>query len=138
MAYEIPLFDINAYSSGDMSSNQYRLVIFSTTNAAEGCVLGPSTLGGRVNGIWQGDSTATEYGKVRVLGVSKAQVSTASGPIVRGSLLTGSTAAHGTVCLSTSTGMTQFVVGISLAAFASGSSGVIPVMLTPSHHLSNS
>ena len=138
MAYEAGLFDITAKSSGDMSSNQYKLVSLSSSNDTGGCIVGPTTLGGRITGIWQEDSTAAEYGKIRVLGISKAVVSTGSGPIVGGSLLTGSTATHGGVTLSTSTGMTQFVVGIAMAAIASGSSGVIPVLLTPSHHLSNS
>jgi len=134
MAYEQPLFDITGYSSGDMSSNQYKLVLASTTNAADGVVLGPSSAGGKITGVWQGDSTASEYGKVRVLGVSKVQVSTGSAAITRGSHLTGSTAAHGTVMVSTSTTGSQFIVGQALAAHASGSSGVIPVLLMPGWH----
>ena len=127
MAYEIPGFDITGKSSGDMSSNQYKLVELSTTNADDGVIIGPSSAGGRVFGIWQGNSTAAEYGKVRVSGVSKAQVSTGSGPIVRGSPLTGST--NGSVTLSTSTAGTQYHVGSALVAHASGSSGVIAMYL---------
>jgi len=131
MAYEQEGFSLSAKSSGDMSTNQYKLVDLSTANHADGVILGPSTAGGNVLGIWQGNSTASEYGKVMITGVSKAVVSTGSGPIVRGSPLTGSTATHGGVMLSTSTGATQQVVGQALVAIASGSSGIIPVLLMP-------
>jgi len=133
MAYEIPLFDITRKSSGDMSSHQYKLVTFSTTNDAEGCILGPATAGGRSHGVWQGDSTAAEYGKVRILGVSKVAISTASGTIVNGSPLTGSTTTGlGYVQLATSTGGTQQIVGVALEAIANGSTGVISALLMPS------
>lgn len=137
MAYEIPGLDITRKSSGDMSADkQYRLVSLSSANDSEGVVLGPTTAGGRVSGVWQGNSTAAEYGKVRVSGVSKVQISTGSGPIVSGSPICGSTVDElGFAQLATSTGLTQYNVGISLAALASGSSGVIPVLLMPWGHL---
>ena len=122
MAYEIPLFDITRKSSGDMSSHQYKLVTFSTTNDAEGCILGPATAGGRSHGVWQGDSTAAEVA-----------ISTASGTIVNGSPLTGSTTTGlGYVQLATSTGGTQQIVGVALEAIANGSTGVISALLMPS------
>lgn len=136
MAYEIPLLDITRKSSGDMSGeNQYKLVSFSTANSAQGCILGPTTAGGRANGVWQGDSTSAEYGKVRVLGVTKIQISTGSGPIVEGSPICGSTVdTLGFAQLATSTGMSQHIVGISLETKSSGSSGLISILLTPWGH----
>lgn len=135
MSYEMPLFDITRKSSGDMSTHQYKVVTFSTTNSADGCILGPSTLGGRSHGIWQGNSTAAEYGKVRVLGVSKVAISTASGTIVNGSPLTGSTVSGlGHVQLATSTGNAGSfqIVGVALEAIANGTTGVISALIVPS------
>lgn len=133
MSFEMPLFDITRKSSGDMSSHQYKLVTFSTTNSADGCILGPSTAGGRAHGVWQGDSTAAEHGKVRVLGVSKVAISTASGTIVNGSPLCGSTVSGlGHVQLATSTAGSQQIVGVALEAIANGTTGVISALLTPS------
>lgn len=136
MTYEIPGFDITRKSSGDMSTHQYKLVNFTTTNSADGCILGPATAGGRAYGVWQNDSTASEYGKVRMLGVSKVAISTASGTIINGSPLTGSTISGlGHVQLATSTGGTQNLVGVALEAIANGTTGVISALLIPSFKL---
>lgn len=133
MSFEIPGFDLTRKSSGDMSSHQYKLVTFSTTNSADGCILGPATAGGRSHGVWQGDSTSAEFGKVRIYGVSKVAISTASGTIVNGSPLTGSTVSGlGHVQLATSTAGSQQVVGVALEAIANGTTGVISALLMPS------
>jgi hypothetical protein len=81
MATTIPGLTITAKSSGDMSSGQYHLVNLSTTNSADGCILGPSTAGGYVVGVWLGNSTAAEHGPVQVSGVSKVQLSSATDAI---------------------------------------------------------
>src|SRR3990167_2653007 len=115
MANEIPGLDITRRSSGDMSTKQYFLVTFSTTNSVDGCILGPATAGCRAHGVWQGDSTAAEHAKVCVAGVSKVAISTASGTIVNGSPLTGSTISGlGHVQLATSTAGSQLVIGTAL------------------------
>ena len=132
MAYESPLFTITRKSSGDMSTHQYKLVTFSTTNDAEGCILGPATAGGRAHGVWLGTSTAAEFGSVQMLGVCRVAISTASGTIVNGSPLTGSTVSGlGHVQLATSTAGSQNVIGFALEAIANGTTGVIAAFLTP-------
>lgn len=135
MAYEIPGLEITLKSSGDMSTSQYCLVNLSTANSADGCILGPSTLGGHVVGVWQGNSTAAEHGKVQVSGIAKVQISTASDAIVLGSILTGSTASIGRALVSTSTANSQVPIGKAMAALASGSSAVIPVLLNIGYKL---
>lgn len=129
MAYEINGQFITLKSSGDMSSGQYHLVNATTTNSADGCILGPSSQGGHVIGVWQDNSTAATHGKVQVSGVAKIQVSTATEAISLGEILTGSTASIGRVIASTSTTGHFVVVGKALAAVASGSSAIIPVLL---------
>lgn len=129
MASSIPGLTVSAKSSGDMSSNQYNLVRFSTTNSAKGCILAPSSAGGFAHGVWLQNSTAAEYGPVQVSGVAKVQVSSASNAISEGSWLTGSTAATGSVVASTSTGGTFHSIGYALEAVSSGSTGLVTVML---------
>lgn len=129
MAYSIPDAILTAKSSGDMSSGQFHLVNLSTTNSADGCILGPSSEGGFVVGVWLGNSTAAEHGPVQVGGVAKVQVSTATNAIAYGAWLTGSTQTIGRAKATTSTGATQYTIGRAMAAVASGSSAIIPVLL---------
>lgn len=129
MAFQQNASFITAKSSGDMSSAKYHLVNLSTANSADGCILGPSTAGGFVVGVWQGDSTAAEHGPVQVGGVAKVQLSTATEAISYGEWLTGSTASIGRAVATTSTDNRHFLIGRALAAVASGSSAIIPVLL---------
>ena len=129
MAYDVPGLTITAKSSGDMSSGQYHLVNLSTTNSADGCILGPSSAGGFVVGVWLGNSTAAEHGAIQVSGVAKVQLSTSHNAISYGQFLCGSTITIGRAITSTSTGATQYTIGRALATVTSGSSGIIPVLL---------
>lgn len=129
MAYAIPGLTITAKSSGDMSAGQYHLVNLSTANSADGCILGPSTAGGYVVGVWLGNSTAAEHGEIQVSGVAKVQISTSANAITYGQFLCGSTLTIGRAITSTSTGTSQYTIGRALATLASGSSAVIPVLL---------
>lgn len=135
MAYSIPGFEFSAKSSGDMSSAQYHLVRLSTTNSADGVILGPSSAGGQVHGVWQGNSTAAEHGAVQHSGIAKVQLSTATEAISFGEILCGSTATTGRAVASTSTGNTLVPIGFAMAAVASGSSAVIPVLLNIGYKL---
>lgn len=129
MATQIPGLTITAKSSGDMSSGQFHLVNLSTANSADGCILGPSTAGGFVVGVWLGNSTAAEHGPVQVAGVAKVQMSTASEAVSYGEWLTGSTATIGRAIAITSTAGTQIPIGRALASVTSASSAIIPVLL---------
>ena len=129
MAIQIPGLTLTAKSSGDMSSAQYHLVNLSTTNSADGCILGPSSAGGFVVGVWLGNSTAAETGPVQVSGVAKVQISTSSNAIALGTFLCGSTISIGRAIAATSTAGTQYTIGRAMAALASGSSAIIPVLL---------
>lgn len=129
MATTIPGLTLTAKSSGDMSSAQFHLVNFSTTNSADGVILGPSSAGGHVAGVWLGNSTAAEHGEVQVSGVSKVQLSTATEAISYGEWLTGSTATIGRAMAITSTANTQVPIGRALATVTSGSSAIIPLLL---------
>jgi hypothetical protein len=135
MATTIPGLTITAKSSGDMSSGQYHLVNLSTTNSADGCILGPSTAGGYVVGVWLGNSTAAEHGPVQVSGVSKVQLSSATDAISYGEFLTGSTATIGRAIAITSTAGTQVPIGRALATVSSGSTAIIPFLLGIGHKL---
>lgn len=129
MAIQIPGLTLTAKSSGDMSSAQFHLVNLSTTNSADGCILGPSSAGGHVIGVWLGNSTAAEHGAIQVSGVAKIQLSTATEAISYGEILTGSTATIGRAVASTSTTGAFVAIGKALASVTSGSSAIIPVLL---------
>lgn len=129
MAITHPGLTITAKSSGDMSSGQFHLVNLSTTNFADGCILGPSSEGGFVVGVWLGNSTAAEPGPVQVHGIAKVQVSSATNAIAYGQFLTGSTQTIGRAKATTSTGATHYTIGRAMAAVASGSTAIIPVLL---------
>lgn len=132
MAYEMGGRYLTLKSSGDMSSAQYHLVTASTTNSADGCIIGPSSAGGKVIGVWQDNSSAATHGKVQFDGISKVQLSTGTAAVSVGSWLTGSTAGGlGRAMVSTSTDARHHLIGQALAAAAAGSSGVIPVLLMP-------
>lgn len=135
MANSIPGLTITAKSSGDMSSGQYHLVNLTTTNSADGCILGPSSAGGHVVGVWLGNSTAAEHGAIQVSGVAKVQLSTSHDAITYGQILCGSTLSIGRAITSTSTGNTQVPIGKALATVSSGSSGVISVLLNIGYKL---
>lgn len=135
MAYEINGEFITRKSSGDMSSGQYHLVNASTTNSADGVILGPSSAGGHVIGVWQDNSTAATHGKVQVSGVAKVQLSTSTNAVTEGAILCGSTISIGRAIVSTSTANTQVPIGKALAPAASGSSGIIPVLLNIGYKL---
>lgn len=128
MAYEMRGLDLSLVSSGDMSSNQYKAVNASTTNVDDGGVL-TATRGGALTGIFQDDSTAATHGAVRVSGVSKVCAGDSSAmetAITLGSRVVASS--QGQAVPSTAAG--QHMLGISLGYLSTGSTGIIPVLLT--------
>lgn len=128
MAWENPLLDIGQVkSSGDMSSHQYKAIQFSTTNDADGGIV-VATRGGKVDGVWQGNSTAGTAEAVMVYGVSKLAAGDSSGgaAINRGARVVASS--KGQAVTSTAAG--QHLIGISLGSLGASSTGLIPVLLT--------
>jgi hypothetical protein len=128
MAYEVPGIDISLLSSGDMSSNQYRAVDASTTNANEGATK-LAVRGGDITGVWQDNSTATTHGRVRTSGVTKMAAGDSSAmetAITQGLKVVASSVGQAVP----SSGAGQFLLGISLGSLSTGSTGIIPVLLT--------
>ena len=129
MSYSIPGIVLTLRSSGDMSSHQYKAVQASTTNHVDGCVV-VAARGAKLTGVYQHNSTTQEAGAVMVSGVSKVLAGdssamavgiTAGLPVVASSV--------GAAVASTAAG--QWLIGIALEPLATGSTGVIAVLLTP-------
>lgn len=129
MAWENGLMTLGQLeSSGDMSSNQYKAVQFSTTNGDNGAIV-TAARGGAVHGIWQGNSTTATALGVMVLGVSKVVAGDSSAmenAISYGTRLVASS--QGAAVPSTGAG--QHLIGISLGTLSTGSTGIIPALLT--------
>lgn len=128
MAFEVPGLELTLRSSGDMSGNQYKLVNASTTNVADGAAK-TATRGGGVIGVWQDNSTEQTHGKVQASGVSKVAAGDSSGmetAITLGSRVVASS--QGQAVPSSAAG--QHMVGIALGSLSTGSTGIIPVLLT--------
>lgn len=129
MSYSVPGTRISLLSSGDMSDHQYKAVQASTTNALDGCIV-VATRGGKVTGVYQDNSTTAEAGDVMVTGVSKVVAGDSSAmenaisaglPVVASSV--------GAAVPSTAAGL--HLIGIALEPLATGSTGVIAVLLAP-------
>ena len=127
MSYSMPGLLLSLLSSGDMSSNQYKAVQASTTNAADGCIV-TATRGGKVTGVYQDNSTQAEAGQVMVSGVSKLLMGDSSAmvnAIAVGDNVVASSVGHAVP----STGSGQHLIGIALEAAATESTGMISVQL---------
>lgn len=129
MSFEKPLFDLSLKSSGDMSSNQYRIVKASTTNAVDSATR-VATRGGALTGVWQDNSTATTFGKVLVGGVSKVAAGDSSAmenAINAGDYVVASSVGQAVP----STASDQHVLGQALESLSTGSTGIIAVLINP-------
>ena len=126
MSYEQIGLDVTRRSSGDMSSHQYKLVTFSTANDAKGCILSTER-GTLTHGVWQGPkSTVAEYGRVRVVGVTKVAAGDSSAmdvAITAGSLLQASSV--GQAVPSTAGTVNPNLVGFAMESLSTGSTGII-------------
>ena len=127
MSFSIPGVTYSRLSSGDMSSAQYHAVQASTTNDAEGCII-TATRGGKVTGVYQNNSTASEAGQVMLTGITKVVAGDSSAmdngitvglPVVASS--------KGRAVPSTAAG--QYLIGIALEPLSTGSTGIIAVAL---------
>ena len=128
MAFEIPGFDFSLQSSGDMSSHQYKAVQASTTNVAGGATV-VATRGGAVTGVLQENATQATPQRVRVTGVTKLQAGDSSAmenAITEGGKVVASSVGQAVP----STGAGQHLLGIALEGLSTGSTGIIPVLLT--------
>lgn len=125
MALEIPGLKITRESSGDMSAHQYRAVAFSSAGGA--AIV--AARGGLAHGVWLGNSTARTYGDVQVTGVAKLQAGDSSGmeaAITEGRVVVASS--RGMAVPSTGAG--QHRLGFAMEPLATGSTGVIGVLLS--------
>lgn len=115
-------------SSGDVSSDQYKAIQFSTANDDNGFVL-TATRGGTVDGVLQGNSTLATAEEVMCYGVSKLAAGDSSAmenAINFGTRVVASSQGQAVP----STGAGQHLIGISLGTLSTGSTGIIPVLLT--------
>ena len=132
MAYEGMGIDISLNSSGDMSGSQYKCVRASTTNNNQGCILSVNK-GARITGVYQDNSTAAEFGKVRVLGISKIQAGSSSGSEVSGGILEGAKIMCSTVgqAIEAAGGSSEKGIGIALEPMGTASTGIIAALIIP-------
>lgn len=127
MSYSMPGLLLTLLSSGDMSSNQYKAVQASTTNAVDGAVV-TATRGGKVTGVYQNNSTQAEAGAVMASGVSKVLMGDSSA--MANAIAVGDKVVASSVGQAVpSTGAGQHLIGIALEPAATGSTGMISVLL---------
>lgn len=125
MAWENGILDIGQFAStGDMTSNQYKAVQLSTSVADGFALVG--TAGARVDGVVQENSTTATAMALRVLGVTKVAAESSNVAIAPGTRLIAN--ANAQAYPSTAAG--QHLIGISLGTVSTGSSGIIPCLLT--------
>lgn len=128
MATENPGQTLTLLSSGDMSSNQFKAVQASTTNAIDGCIV-VAVRGAAPTGVYQDNSTAAEGGRVMFSGITKMQAGDSTGMV---NAITPNTrvvaSSNGEAVPSTGAGL--HLLGISLDSLSTGSTGVVSVMLT--------
>ena len=128
MAFALDGLDLTRKSTGDTSSLQYAAMVISTGDFAGG-VVATTDSNQMPHGIWQNNSTLSEWGKFRVAGVSKAMVISEDTAIIEGMHLKASTT---TGYLQNSSGgvVNHRDVAIALGSVSTGTSAVIPVFLT--------
>ena len=126
MAWENQLLNIGQFnSSGDMTGNQYKAVQLSTTDADNSVIL-VGAKGGKVDGVWQDNSTQATAGAMMVYGVSKLDALSSAAAITVGDRLVADVG--GSAVLSTAAG--QHLIGISYGQLGANSTGIVPVLLT--------
>lgn len=128
MSNDMTLFDITLGSSGDETSNQYKAVIASSAVAAGGLAV-VAARGGRFTGVLQDKSTAADTAsRVRVAGITKMIAGDSSGmetAITEGLPVIASSVGHAVP----STAATDAKIGTALEPLATGSTGIISVLL---------
>jgi hypothetical protein len=128
MTTDLRLFDVTFDATGDNTSNQYKAV-FATSSDASGEVAVVATHGGKFVGVLQDKSTAAGIASlVRVAGITKMQAGASSGmeiEITEGLPLVCSSV--GDAVPSSSAG--EAVIGMSLEQLTTGSTGIIKVLL---------
>ena len=132
MAFDGMGIDVSLKSSGDMSSNQYRTVEASTTNAEQGCIV-LVTRGALPTGVFQDNSTRAEFGNVRVLGITKLQAGASSGSEVSGGIVQGGLLMNSSVgqAIEAAGNSSEHVIGIALESMGTASTGIIGALLVP-------
>ena len=128
MTTDLRLFDITLDATGDNSSNQYKAV-FATSSDAAGEMAVVATRGGKFVGVLQDKSTAAGIGSlVRVAGITKMAAGDSSG------METAITEGLPVICSSVgqavpSTAATDAKIGTALEPLGTASTGVIKVLL---------
>jgi hypothetical protein len=128
MTTDLRLFDFTFDATGDNTSNQYKAV-FATSSDASGEVAVVATHGGKFVGVLQDKSTAAGIASlVRIAGITKMQAGASSGmeiEITEGLPLVCSS--KGDAVPSSSAG--EAVIGMALEQLTTGSTGIIRVLL---------
>ena len=128
MTTDLRDFDYTFKATGDNTSNQYKAV-FATSSDASGEVAVVATHGGKFVGVLQDKSTAAGISTlVRISGVTKMQAGASSGmelEITEGLPVVASSV--GDAVPSSSAG--EAVIGMALEQLTTGSTGIIKVLL---------
>lgn len=127
MAFENMVLDVSRLSSGDMSANQFKAVQLSTTNAQDGAIVNAAR-GTAIFGVYQDNSTQSEAGRIRTIGITKILAGDSSAmqnAIAPGGRLVASSVGHAVP--STDTRDAQ--IGISLDSLSTGSTGIISMLI---------
>lgn len=128
MTTDLRLFDITLDATGDNTSNQYKAV-FATSSDAVGEFAVVATLGGRFIGVLQDKSTAAGIASlIRVAGITKMQAGASSvmpTAIIEGDAVSVSSA--GQAVFSSASGTAK--IGTALESLTTDSTGIIKVLL---------
>lgn len=129
MAFELILGSISRKATGDMSSNQYQCVLASSSDAA-GEIAVVAVRGGHVTGVVQDKSTAAGLAsKVAISGVSKVAAGDSSGmenAITEGAFVMASSLGQAVP----TTAATLHIFGMALEPLATGTTGIISILLS--------
>ena len=128
MANDLMLFDISLDATGDNTSNQYKAVI-ATSSDVSGEMAVVAARGGRFTGVLQDKSTAAGISsRVRVAGITKMLAGDSSA--MENAITEGSPVMVSSVGQAVpSTAATDAKIGTSLDPLATGSTGIIRVLL---------
>ena len=127
MAFDGPGFDFTLPANADLSTEQYHLVDFTT----DGKLRVATARGQRCHGVVQDKSTASgNASKFRFGGMSKVAAGDSSAmdnAIVFGTPLISSSVGQ---AVPTTDGLGDFIIGFAFGNLSTGSTGIIPAMLT--------
>lgn len=128
MAYQIPGLIISLKSSGAVATQQFHGV-FATSSIAAGGYAMVAARGGRVTGVLLGNSTEATDQAIQITGVAKIAAGDSSAmetAITEGLVLSMSSVGQ---AIPSTGGASEWKIGTALEPLATGSTGVISVLL---------